>query len=363
MKHPSVLFISLLLLAIAFPTQAWIRSPATTFAVLPPGATTPEGITVDPQSGDVYVSTFGFPDGTPATAGQVVVFDAQGKLLRQLVLTPQGGLLSVSPHLLGLAFHPATHALLVLDFGNGNVIQVDPNTGAATPFSSIGGGLNALTFDSNGFVYVSDSFQGIIWRIPPAGGPATQWVQHPLLTTSGVPPFGANGLAFNNAGTTLLVANTGDDSVVQIPVSGSPLVAGTPTVLAYSINGADGLIVDASDNIWVCANQSDEIVVLDKTGKVIAKLGDFNGVDNQGAARGLLFPASLVFSGNFLLVTNLALDLATQFGVPTVDSQWAAKVKTFTVAKINRHLPPISPSTGSGQGQNGQGQDHQGRGH
>jgi hypothetical protein len=70
-----------------------------------------------------------------------------------------------------------------------------------------------------------------------------------------------------------------------------------------------------------------------------------------------------VFSGNFLLVTNLALDLATQFGIPTVDSQWAAKVKTFTVAKINRHLPPISPSAGSGQGQNGQGQDHQGRGH
>jgi len=129
---------------------------------------------------------------------------------------------------------------------------------------------------------------------------------------------------------------------VKIPVTaGTP---GTPAVLAYSINGADGLIIDASDNIWVAANQSDEIVVLDPTGKVIAKLGDFDGIDHSGAARGLLFPASLVFSGNFVLVTNLALDLGTVFGLPTVDSQWAAQVTRYTVSKISRHLPPISPS-------------------
>jgi DNA-binding beta-propeller fold protein YncE len=360
MKRPSVLFISLLLLALALPAQAWIRSPATTFATLPPGVTTPEGLTVDPVSGDVYVTAFGFPESGPATIPQIAVFDQQGKFLRTLTLTASGNL-AVSPHLLGLAFHPATHALLVLDFGGKNVLNVDPSTGAATAFSLIGGnaGLNALTFDSAGFVYVSDSFQGIIWKIPPAGGPATQWIQHPLLTTTGVPPFGANGIAFNNAGTILFVANTGDDSVVQIPVSGGA-VAGTPTVFAYSINGADGLIVDSSDNVWICANQSDEIVVLNPSGKVIAKLGDFDGIDNQGAVRGLLFPASLAFSGNFLLVTNLALDLSMPgFGFPTIDAQWAAQVKTFTVSKINRHLPPISPST-AGHGQQGQGQ---GRGH
>jgi hypothetical protein len=50
------------------------------------------------------------------------------------------------------------------------------------------------------------------------------------------------------------------------------------------------------DNIWICANQEDEIVVVDKTGKVIAKLGDFGGIDPQGIARGLLTPASLRWS-------------------------------------------------------------------
>jgi sugar lactone lactonase YvrE len=338
-KTQSLVSTALLALALASPADAWIRSPATTFATLPSGATTPEGITVD-TAGNVYVTTFGFPESGPSATGQLVVFSPNGKLLRQLVVS------GASPHLLGLAFHPTTGELLVLDFGAGKVLRVDPATGTATLFSDIGAvsssgpGINALAFDSLGNVYVSDSFQGIIWRIPAAGGVATPWVTHPLLTTSGKPPFGANGLAFNNAGTALFVANTGDDSVVEIPVSGG--VAGTPAVLAYGINGADGLIIDASDNIWVCANQSDEIVVLDPSGKVIAKLGDFNGIDNQGAARGLLFPASLVFSGNFLLVTNLALDLSMPlFNIPTVDSQWAAQVTRYTVSKINRTLPPV----------------------
>lgn len=120
----------------------------------------------------------------------------------------------------------------------------------------------------------------------------TPWLTSPLLTTTGKPPFGANCLAFNRAGTALLVSNTGDDAVITIPVAGG--IAGTPTVLAYGVNGADGLIIDEDDNISVVANQSDEVVVLDPTGKVIAKLGDFGGIDHRGAAVGLLFPASLV---------------------------------------------------------------------
>ncbi|HEX7270588.1 MAG TPA: SMP-30/gluconolactonase/LRE family protein [Casimicrobiaceae bacterium] len=350
MNHRSFLALTALLslALVSFPAAAWIRSPATTFATLPPGATTPEGITVG-LDGSVYVSTFGFPD-PPAVGGpgQVVVFDSHGNLLRDLVLT---GPDAPTPHLLGLAFHPTTHALLVLDFGGGKVLNVNPVTGVESLFADIGTacgsfpsctkgpGLNALTFDGSGNVYISDSFNGIIWRTDATGGSITLWVQDPLLATTGNPPFGANGIAFNNAGSVLFVANTGDDSVIEIPVAGG--VAGTPAPFVYSINGADGLIVDQSDNIWVAANQSDEIVVVDPTGKVIAKLGDFGGIDNKGAAQGLLFPASLVFSGNFVLVTNLALDLGTVFGIPTVDSQWAAQVTRYTVSKINRGLPPI----------------------
>jgi hypothetical protein len=112
-------------------------------------------------------------------------------------------------------------------------------------------------------------------------------------------------------------------------------------VFVHSINGADGLAIDAAGNLWVVANQADEIVVLDPSGRVIAKLGDFDGIDRHGAPVGLLFPASLVIAGDFVYVTNLALDLRG-FGLPqTVDSQWTAKVMQYTIARIHAHLPPV----------------------
>lgn len=208
-------------------------------------------------------------------------------------------------------------------------------------FSSIGitSGLNALTFDRDGNVYVSDSFQGIIWKIARTGGTAVAWASDPLLRTTGKPPFGANGLAFNKNVSALFAANTGDDAVIKIPVIAGG-TAGTPAVLAYGVNGADGLILDDDDNIWIAANQADEIVVLDPTGKVIAKLGDFGGISRHGAAIGLLFPASLVFNGNDVLVTNLVLDTRL-FGFPTVDSPWAAQVTRYTISKLNKRIPHI----------------------
>jgi len=322
------------------PAAAWDRERAEVFAVLPDGATGPEGLTVG-KDGNVYVTTFGFNAAGPVTGlGQLYVFSNNGKLLRQVAVAGS------TPHLLGLAFHPITGALLIIDFGSSKVLSVNPLNGASSVFMTVTGpaGLNALTFDKAGNVYVSDSFQGIIWKTGIQGGVATPWVTSPLLTTVGVPPFGANGISFNSAATAMLVANTGNDTLVTIPVTnGTP---GTPTVLTNSINGADGIVLDASDNIWVAANQADEIVVVDPTGKAIAKLGDFDGLTKDGTPLGLLFPASPAFSsdGKFLYVTNLALDLrlAVAPDVQAVDSQWAAQVKRYTVSKIRARIPPVA---------------------
>lgn len=329
----SALLAALLVLALSPAAPAWDRGEANTFARLPAGERNPEGLTVDRRTGDVYVADFDFR-GTSDGKGHVIVFNKEGELLRTLSLTGVPG----STALLGLDFHPVTHALLVIDFGAQQVLNVNPRTGASTVLTKVNSaaGLNALTFDKAGNVYISDSFQGIIWKTGPAGGAATQWAKSVLLTTTGKPPFGANGIAFDKDGA-MLVANTGDDTVVKIPPGGG---VETATVLTNSINGADGLIIDEDGNIWVCANQADEIVVIDSTGKAIAKLGDFQGISEQGEPRGFLFPASLAFSGEFLLVTNLSLD-TTLFGFNSVDAGWAAKVKTYTVSKIKRRIPPI----------------------
>jgi sugar lactone lactonase YvrE len=306
------------------------RNAAQLFAVLPDGATGPEGLAVGPD-GNVYVATFGFNQNGGVTGlGQLYVFNREGRFLRQVSIAGS------SPHPLGIAFHPHTGALLVADFGGGQVLSVDPRTGASQVFMTVTGssGLNAITFDQAGNVYVSDSFQGIIWKTGSGGGAGTAWVTDPLLTTTGIPPFGANGMEFNHAGNTLFVANTGNDTVVQIPVTnGAP---GKPAVFVNSINGADGLAIDAHDNLWVAANQGDEIDVVSPSGKLLAKLGDFDGVDRNGLPHGLLFPASLSFSndGKFLYITNLALDLRVFGLTQAVDSQWCAQVRHFTVSRM-----------------------------
>jgi hypothetical protein len=173
----------------AIPASAWDRGSVQTFAVLPQGAPKVEGLTVG-NDGNVYVSTFD-PTG-PAASAHLFVFKDDGTLLRDVTIA------NSSQATLGLGFSPLTHQLLVIDFGAAKVLNVNPHTGNSSVFMTVTGsaGLNALTFDAAGNVYVSDSFQGIIWKTGPRGGVGTVWTQdNTLLTPSGVPPFGANGIA------------------------------------------------------------------------------------------------------------------------------------------------------------------------
>jgi len=329
------------------PADAFDRGDVDVLAVLPdatPGhPSSVEGLTVGPD-GNVYVATFGF-NATGALTGNAVLYviKPDGKLLRQVTIA------NSSPHVLGLRFNPVNGFLLVLDFGGGKVLHVDPVTGASSVFVPpiANSGLNALTFDKLGNAYISDSFNGVIWKTGPNGGTPTAWSNSPLLGPgSGLtPPFGANGVEFNNAGNVLFVANTAFHQIVQIPVNGDGS-AGTGSVFVTGINAPDGIAIDHDDNIWICANQEDDIVVIDKTGKVIAKLGDFNGFNKDGVASGFLFPASLAFSldGKTLYVSNLTLFLPFAGALPAVDSAWTLQAKHYTVSQIRAVIPKLEPN-------------------
>src|SRR5215467_7579543 len=206
----------------AAPAGAWDRGDVDVLSVLPdvaPGQpSSVEGLTVGPD-GNIYVPSFGF-NTTGALSGNAALFviGPDGTLVRKVTIA------NSSPHMLGLRFNPVNGFLLVLDFGAGLVLHVDPATGASSVFMTptIGGaGLNALTFDKLGNVYVSDSFNGVIWKTGPNGGTPTISSNSPLLGagTGLTPPFGANGVEFNNAGTAMFVANTAFHQIIQIPVN------------------------------------------------------------------------------------------------------------------------------------------------
>ncbi len=158
----------------------------------------------------------------------------------------------------------------------------------------------------------------------------------------------------------MYVANTAYHSIVKVPVSlnndGSVSVPGgaTAEVLTTGVNAPDGIAVDRRDNLWVVANQQDEVDVIDPNAidrlddtlpKVIARRGDFNGIDKDGTIRGLLFPASPAFSadGQFLYVSNIALYLPFA-GVtePAINSPWTLEVKHYTIAKIRAEIPTLT---------------------
>ncbi|HEV2301181.1 MAG TPA: hypothetical protein VGR91_06370, partial [Stellaceae bacterium] len=224
------------LVVMAAPAGAWDRGAVQSFATLPAfapsGGTCPdgsaqcvsdiEGVAVAPD-GTIYAPSFGFnKDGALTGESELFVISPNGKVVRHFPVPGS------SPHLIGAIWQSSSNSVLIADLFGGVVWKVDPVHGTSSVFMQVpdpnNAGLNALALDSKGNVYVSDSFQGAVWTTGPNGGAATAWIQSPLLLpTAGpgevlIPPFGANGMTFNKAGTTLFVNNTAYHSIVAIPV-------------------------------------------------------------------------------------------------------------------------------------------------
>ena len=266
----------------------------------------PEGIAVDPL-GNLYSAS----DIDGATVGTVCVFNPSGSFSRAIpVPAGAGGLVA----LIGLAFHGA-HTLFACDAGDGTgtgrLLSIDTNSGAVTSLASGFAFPNGVAVDDHDNLYVSDSVAGTITRLWQDGSHRVVWSSDPLLSTTGFPPFGANGLAFDGPSLNLYVANTGDSRVLRIPLrpNGS---AGSVQIFAdgatinlnqhttEALHGADGLALDLLGNVYLAANQANEIQVLSPAGTLIARFGSTASVT-------LDFPASLVFKGNQVYFTNASL--------------------------------------------------------
>lgn len=324
------------------------RDAAERFATLPDGVRFPEGIAANPDNGDIYVGTFD-------TGGnnKLLRFRKDGELIAQRDF-------GVTP-LLGLEFNPLDNKVYICNFGLSKIQRIAADFNDTTTIEDVGTipGIgpppdrtvnnpdgsqdtigfgssnfpvpNDLTFNTSGVLFVSDSFQGAIFSINNAHTCATPCpvvtVKHDaLLATAGVPPFGANGLALNSDQSKLFISNTGDDRILQLD-----LISGEITIFAESINGADGVAYH-DGRVIVAANQADEIVILNENGRVIAKLGDFRGIGDNGSPRGLLFPASLAIVEDKIFITNLALPLNS---VPGDEPE--EDVSTYTISRI--HIP------------------------
>jgi DNA-binding beta-propeller fold protein YncE len=323
------------------------------FAVLPDGVRFPEGITANPKTEEIYVGTFDFGPNP----NKLLRFNKNGQLAAQRDF---GG----TP-LLGLRFNRWDNKVYICNFGASKIQRIKAHFDDTTEIEDVASipGIgppldrkvdnpdtsqdtiefgsnsfpapNALTFDGDGNLYVSDSFQGAIFRIDNAHKCATPCpvttVKHDgLLATAGFPPFGANGLALSKDETKLFIANTGDDRILRLDLETKEI-----SIWAESINGPDGVAFHHG-RLVVAANQGDQVLILNDSGRVVAKLGDFLGIRHDGVPRGLLFPASLVIVDDKIFVANLALVLTA-----TVGDEPEEDVTKYTVSRIDipKHLP------------------------
>jgi sugar lactone lactonase YvrE len=260
----------------------------------------PEGITADP-GGTLYAA---------GLSGNICVVNGSGQVTRVIAVAAGHALLG-ELFVDGQIYVADNNG----DFSGARVDRVNVATGAVTVVASGFANTNAFERDGNGTLYVSDSFRGAVYTVNPTTGATAQWKQDELLRSHGFPGFGANGLAFDATRSNLYVANTGDDRIFQIAVNpdGSAgalsIFADGATINAAhhttgALDGADGIVFDASGRLWVCANQANEIQVLSPTGTNLVKR--FSGTGDNA----MNFPASPVFVGHAMFVTNL------YFGTP-----------------------------------------------
>jgi len=255
----------------------------------------PEGITAD-AGGTLYAA---------GLSGNICVVNGAGQITRVIPVAAGHALLG-ELFVDGQIYVADNNG----DFSGGRVDRVSVATGAVTVVASGFANTNAFERDGNGTLYVSDSFRGAVYTVNPTSGATAQWIQSELLRSHGFPGFGANGLAFDATRSNLYVANTGDDRIFRIAVN-SDGSAGALSIFADgatintahhttgALDGADGIVFDASGRLWVCANQANEIQVLSPAGTNLVKRFSGTGDDAMN------FPASPVFVGQAMFVANL----------------------------------------------------------
>lgn len=172
---------------------------------------------------------------------------------------------------------------------------------------------NEMTFDDDGNLYISDSMQATIFRVPAGGGAPEVWFQSPLLAGSlAAPmPFGANGIKVSPDRDHLYVVETFDPAdptqghLYRVPLVDDPQPE--EMELVHTFQGfavPDSLVFGRSGRIYVSLAGTNQIAVLDDDGEQIGLLQGPAGSDIPFDA-----PATMVFDDakKSLLVANHAI--------------------------------------------------------
>jgi sugar lactone lactonase YvrE len=238
----------------------------------------PEGIAV--HEGLVYVSgpaNFGVPGNF--IPSKIFAYDEDtGALVKTITIQGQIGPLNA---ISCIAFGEDDN-LFVVDEGLG-ILKINVETGQQTvyaaPFFPVFHSafnppapllINDLAFDKNGYLYVTDSFQATIWRVPPGGGAPQVWFQNAAIDG----PFGPNGVRVDKKSEKLYFTVTFDGAgrgyVYTLPLIDHPTLSDLHVFHTYNFadtgSGPDGIAFGKSGNLYVALAGTSKISVLREDG-------------------------------------------------------------------------------------------------
>lgn len=257
-----------------------------------------EGVTVA-ADGTVYASFSPLgqlvrvsDDGTYEVVGQV-----------EGVQEDDLGMLGVAAHQDGSVWGGVTSAnadaqgVWRFDVEAGTVQRVPGSEQVALP--------NGIAFAADGTAYISDSIAGAVWAVPPHGS-AEEWLQHELLLGNGDLgfgfPVGANGIALDEAGSTVYVAVMEQGTIVTIPI-GADGAAGEPEILA-TLGSADaparpdGIVFDAAGNLYIAQPLVNMVYRMAPNGVIATVAMASDGLDGP-ASVAVDDDAGLLYVSNF----------------------------------------------------------------
>ena len=173
---------------------------------------------------------------------------------------------------------------------------------------------NAINFDHQGHLWISGGDVNTLYQVGPKGGVGIPFAQGYATispdTTMPVRGYVINGVAPDSKGN-VYTLNTGTGEITRIAV-GPDYKPGAITTLVKDsrLLGADGLIVDGNDDLWVSCNYLSRLVRVRGTGEVtvVASRASADGnvpTVGGGDPAALRFPAELKRAGRTVYLSNL----------------------------------------------------------
>ncbi len=136
----------------------------------------------------------------------------------------------------------------------------------------VGAGLNGMTPDDDGNLYLADSFLGYVWRVPATGGTPQIWID--LHAPGSLQLPGPNGIKFDKYKRNLYVSVSKQGTIYRIPF-GDNGQAGTPVPFVTNVT-PDDFAFDRLGNLYLADGPSMSVLRIhpDGTQETLASAAD-----------------------------------------------------------------------------------------